>query len=87
MKKAAACPSCGRADLDGATHASLSDHVVEPSPEDISICGYCGAINQFTEDLGLKACDLDKLSGLDAMEKARIRKLSNFCKSRSWRSS
>jgi hypothetical protein len=87
MNKAASCPSCGRSDLDGATHAAASDHVVIPKPEDISICAYCGAINQFTEDMDLKACDIDKLSGLDAMDRARLRKLSEMCRTHRWKSS
>ena len=87
MKKAASCPGCGRSDIDGATHIAESNHIVTPKPGDLSICVYCGAINQFTEDMGLESCDLDKLTGLDAMEKAKLRKLSQLCKSRSWRSS
>jgi transcription elongation factor Elf1 len=81
LKKAATCPSCGRADLDGAMHVHAGPEIVEPEPGDVSVCGYCGAVNQFTEDMDFKSFDI-YAPGVDPMDRARLRKLSEWVKSR-----
>ena len=81
FKKDQTCPGCGRSDIDAATHAAPGEDRVEPEPEDISICWYCGAINQFTEDMGLKPCDLDSLK-MPGKQKKKIRRMSEMIKQR-----
>ncbi len=72
FEKPVPCPSCGE-ELEASTY--IRNAKIEPTPGDISICFTCGAVNQFTEDLKLKACDIDKLPGMPAMQKAEIRRV------------
>lgn len=43
------CPNCKRK-LDAVTGV---DHEEQPQPNDVSVCFYCGAINQFNDELEL----------------------------------
>ena len=56
---ATACPGCGEV-LDGAFEATGR----RPSGGDLSICAYCGSVNQFTAQLGLEQMSERELSAL-----------------------
>lgn len=73
LPKPTPCPSCGQ-ELEASTHKS--GHLVEPDPDDISICFTCGAVNQYNTDMTLRSCDLDALTEMPPIQKAEIRRLS-----------
>ena len=53
-----ACLACGTT-MDAATHTSDPD--VRPSPNDITICLYCGHLMAFGDDLQLRALTDDEM--------------------------
>jgi hypothetical protein len=73
--KATPCPEC-RYKLDAAT-AAFSH--AKPGPGDVTVCINCAALLEFTDELGLKACNTHALP-LDALEQlaevqAAVRKM------------
>lgn len=73
--QAAQCPSCKRT-LDGFT----SFQGVKPSDGDISICGYCNAINQFAvsenNEITLIETRGDHLVNVDFLQLQKTNKLA-----------
>ena len=52
FRKEARCPCCNNL-MDAHTVVS-TDNKYQPSPGDVSICFYCGAINLYDEELNIK---------------------------------
>jgi len=67
--KPSACPACGY-EVDAASN--LGEGKVGPRKDDITICLKCSAINQFNEDLTLRASDPDLLKNMKPMDRARV---------------
>ena len=59
------CVTC-KAVLDGAE--TVSDPNIHPRPDDITICGYCGEVLQFNDDMSLRLIDESVLSEIDLVE-------------------
>jgi hypothetical protein len=62
------CPSC-HTKFECST--SIAPYA-EPKENDVSLCWECGAVCQYNADLTLRPCDVNKLPGLDAMDKHKI---------------
>ena len=64
-----ACPDCGR-DVGGFT--GPSGQGLRPSPGDVSVCVYCGAVLRFTDSLALRLATPWELGQLPGDVRARL---------------
>jgi hypothetical protein len=56
--KATDCPNCGKK-LDAAT--CVTDDGARPSPDDLTICFYCGHLMAFADDLSFRKLTDDEM--------------------------
>lgn len=73
------CRGCGK-QLE--KHAAVSGARIEPQPGDLSICFGCGTLARYGAGLELVPVELDQVAELDAMDRARIRRLQDMCRVR-----
>lgn len=63
--KTSKCVTC-KVVLDGAE--TVSDPDIRPKPDDITICGYCGEVLQFNDDMSLRLIGETVISEIDLVE-------------------
>jgi hypothetical protein len=78
LNSAPNCPSCEKL-LDGFTHLAVDS---APNPGDVTVCCYCSAVLQFTDDLNLTHADADNLAEVDFVELQQVHRAINFLKNR-----
>jgi transcription elongation factor Elf1 len=78
--EASACPSCGTK-LDAWTTADKKLGVT-PATDDLTVCGGCGAINQFNEDLSVRTVDAGVVDALSAKMKRKLEMFSEIVKNK-----
>jgi hypothetical protein len=75
--KESECPSCTNK-IDAAQATEDPSHT--PSPNDLSLCAYCGTWNKFAEDLSLIPLEEGEMEHLPADLIIEMEKLSNNIK-------
>lgn len=74
------CPVCGKV-LDANTPATDDAHEAQiPSPGDVSLCGYCGAVCTFALDLTLRRPTAEEMESFlaDPAVREMVRRLNVY---------
>jgi hypothetical protein len=61
------CPECGRS-----LYGSVGTSSVEPRPGEPSVCGWCGALTIFTDELKLRSLEYPDWRSLSRMTKESL---------------